>query len=774
MGQVHGIAATSAGRNVLTDAGIPVAENTAQFLGHLPGQREARGATSLGPDALLILDEASTTSMPDLAAILRHAARSGAKVVITGDHGQLGAVQAGGGMAMLARKIGHAQLTEAVRFRNDWEGTASLGIRAGEVSALADYDAHGRLHGGNYEDMAEQAARAYLAEYLAGTDVILTAYEHRECVDLSRRVQGYLLDWGQLQTGTTAPLREGARAYTGDLIVARLNDNHLDAGEPGRTLANGDLLRVEAIGETNLTVSRMIRNSQAAADREWSAPFTLSRDYAAASCDLGYALTWYTVEGQTVSAGIALANDNRAREGLYVAMSRGAQRNEVYAYPSAQEPAESVIGQPPAADPEFDRQRRLQADRDRSGPAVALDSQDPVSILARAVRRDGPVLSATETREQALSDTDHLGVLHPIWTEHCRAEAYTRYAQAVREHAAPTDAEQILKDTDALWRTVRAAELAGLDGAEVIRAAIKERPFTGARSHSAVLDARIREATGHLPPRVRESWAAGLPQVVDPEETRYLVEVAAAMDDRQRRIGEHVAQERPLWATQALGPVPAEPQDRADWERRAGQLGAYREITGWDHPGEAIGPEPTRGNTEAWAQWHAAFAVMARVEGIDVRHLTDGQLLARRRAYETETSWAPKHVAEELRAARKQEQYSKIEATRHTYEAAAAGRRSEQKQAALHEHAARSWAALGQRATLIRETLAEAHDTRCQWEVMTGSTRRLARAADIELKRRGALGPDDQLRSAEPEGFKYEERDKKGQSVDPAAAGRNR
>jgi AAA domain len=78
-GQVVGIATTSAGRNVLLDAGIPLAENTAQFLGHLPGQREARGAANLGPDALVILDEASTTSMPDLAAIVRHAARSGAK-----------------------------------------------------------------------------------------------------------------------------------------------------------------------------------------------------------------------------------------------------------------------------------------------------------------------------------------------------------------------------------------------------------------------------------------------------------------------------------------------------------------------------------------------------------------------------------------------------------------------------------------------------------------------------------------------------------------------
>jgi hypothetical protein len=89
-----------------------------------------------------------------------------------------------------------------------------------------------------------------------------------------------------------------------------------------------------------------------------------------------------------------------------------------------------------------------------------------------------------------------------------------------------------------------------------------------------------------------------------------MAEVAAAMDDRQRRIGEHTAREKPQWAVQALGEVPAGPAELADWERSAGMLGAYRQITGWDHPGEAIGPEPPRGNTEAWAQWHAAFAVM--------------------------------------------------------------------------------------------------------------------------------------------------------------------
>jgi hypothetical protein len=348
-------------------------------------------------------------------------------------------------------------------------------------------------------------------------------------------------------------------------------------------------------------------------------------------------------------------------------MSRGAQRNEVYAYPSAQEPADSVIGKPPAPDPEIARQRKLLNERESAQTSGDAGEKDPIAILAPVIRRDDAELSATETTEQALSDADHLGALHAVWLDQCRAEAYGRYAQAVRDHAAPGDAEQILNDTGRLWRTVHSAELAGLNGAEVIRDAIVNRPFMGARSYSAVLDARIREHTGSLPPQVSGSWSERLPNFADPDLGRYMAEVAAAMDDRQRRIGEHAAREAPLWATQALGPVPGDPQQRAGWEAKAAKLGAYREMFGWDHPGEALGPQPAATYPEARAQWHAAFAVMARIEGIDVRGLTDGQLLARRRSYEAETSWAPKHVAEELRAARRQEQFSKVETTRHGY-----------------------------------------------------------------------------------------------------------
>lgn len=268
--------------------------------------------------------------------------------------------------------------------------------------------------------MAEQACRAYLADYLTGTNVLLTAYERRECADLSRRIQGYLLDWGQLRPGAIAPLREGACAYVGDLIIARENDNQLPAGQTGRMLANGDLLRVDAISDHELTVSRLTGYGKQTGERTWSVPFHIRPSYAADSCDLGYVLTWHTVEGRTVPVSITLANDARTRSGLYVATTRGEHRNDVYAYPSAQDPAVSVIGQGPAPDREIARQLKLQADRDGTGPAAPAGERDPITILAQIVRRDDAPLSATETREHSLSNADHLGAMFSIWQEHCR------------------------------------------------------------------------------------------------------------------------------------------------------------------------------------------------------------------------------------------------------------------------------------------------------------------------------------------------------------------
>src|SRR5262249_39355901 len=160
----------------------------------------------------------------------------------------------------------------------------------------------------------------------------------------------------------------------------------LQAGEPGRMLANGDLLRVEAISGDGVTVSRIVRTGPAGTAPGWSGPFCIRNRYAAGHCDLGYALTWDTGEGRAASARVRVVSGQRPRRGLYVAMTRGQQRNEVYAYPGAGEPDGIVPVSVP--DPEVARQRRLQADQAGAVVAAGLDSEDPVTILARVVRRD--------------------------------------------------------------------------------------------------------------------------------------------------------------------------------------------------------------------------------------------------------------------------------------------------------------------------------------------------------------------------------------------------
>jgi AAA domain len=77
-------------------AGVPECYNCAQFLGHLPGQRGARGPIQLRPGDLVLMDEASMVANPDLADVIAQATESDAEVILAGDTQQLQAVENGG------------------------------------------------------------------------------------------------------------------------------------------------------------------------------------------------------------------------------------------------------------------------------------------------------------------------------------------------------------------------------------------------------------------------------------------------------------------------------------------------------------------------------------------------------------------------------------------------------------------------------------------------------------------------------------------------------
>jgi hypothetical protein len=219
-------------------------------------------------------------------------------------------------------------------------------------------------------------------------------------------------------------------------------------------------------------------------------------------------------------------------------------------------------------------------------------------VLSAVLQCDGQQRSATQTRHQALADADHLEILHAIWTAETAPAREQRDRDMLMNALPPGHRAEPGRQARWLWRTLRAAELAGHDPAQVLAAAIGERDLTGARDIPAVIDARLRVRLGPVVPSAAGPWYAQIPVIADPEHRAYAAQIAAMMDARKDRIGEHAAEHALPWAVAALGPVPGHPLDRLDWQRRAASIGAWRELSGHDDPADPIGPEPVAADAE--------------------------------------------------------------------------------------------------------------------------------------------------------------------------------
>jgi hypothetical protein len=571
--RVFGTATSQNATNELRKAGVQVAANTIRLLADIEHGR-------IGSGSLIVVDEGSMVSMQHLAALIGHAARNGYKVVLAGDQEQLAAVEGGGAMMLLASRLGYAQLAEPVRFTAAWERDASLRLRQGDASALDDHDQQGRIHGAPPEEAMDHAVKAYVASYLAGRDVILAAADWARCRELSARIRDDLIHLGLVDATRTVQIAEGAKAGPGDLIICRQNDHAIEAGEPGRALANGDILRIEAITGNGIMVRRMRDPDPGTGRRRFTGQAFPYPGYR--TCDLAYAITGHAAQGGTVHTGIALVTGSEERQWLYPAMTRGTDHNVAFVFTTPARPANPQQGTRPA--PELGRYNRAQRERRGYLPAptdpgpARPDPREPIAVLADVLECDGSELSASETRRRNLANADHLGILNAIWTAESRDAQDSRYRELITAALPPDYRQELSPQARWLFRTLNAAELAGLDPAEVARSAIESRDLAGARDLASVIDARIRQRVHPLLPRPQGPWSDRVPHLPDPQRHRYLVTIAAMMDDRKQRIGQFAACNALPWAVTALGPVPED---------------AYRETNGYNHPADPIGPEPT-------------------------------------------------------------------------------------------------------------------------------------------------------------------------------------
>jgi conjugative relaxase-like TrwC/TraI family protein len=747
LGPVVGITASQSARNTLA-AGVPVSYNAAQFLGHLPGRRGARGSVETGPVPLLVIDEASAMPGPDLADLIAYAAARDGKVILAGDTGQLQAVENGGGMSLLADALGYVRLAEPVRFRNEWEQQASLRLHDGDTTVLAEYDQHGRIAGGDPEQMMDAAAAAYVALAADSTDVLLMAADHALRRELCRRIRDDLIALGVVAAGPAARIAGGARASAGDLITCTRNNHYIEAGEPGRTLANGDLLRVEAVTAGGLMVRRALDADPQTGRRRWTDRTFLYPHFGDA--ELGYAVTDHVAQGRTVHTGLAVITGTEDRQHAYVALTRGTDANLAYVFTTSPKQADPVPGPRPA--PELARYDKISAER-AGVPASETGTAQPgtaLGVLAAVLDHDGQQLSATQTRQQALADADHLALLHAIWTAETAPARQQRYRDLLAAALPPEHHRGSAHKARWLWRTLRGAELAGLDPARVLAEAIAERELDSARDVPAALDARIRSRLGSPVPLPAGPWSAQVPAIADPERRAYTAQIAALMDARKDRLGEHAAEHGLPWAVAALGPVPEHPPARLDWQNKAASIGAWREQSGYDHPTDPIGPEPATAAPDLRAAWHEALTALGPADGPDVRGMPDGRLWHLRDTYPVETAWAPQYVGDELRQVRAAAWTTHLAALRASAEAKAAHGRGQHDTAARQQDLAGSYQTLyevyRQRETVFAATMAD----RADWDAATRAQRHLALAADTELRRQYPGQQFTPLRSAEP------------------------
>jgi conjugative relaxase-like TrwC/TraI family protein len=371
---VRGLAVSAVAAGVLAlEAGIP-SDTVAKFL-----HDRGRGSDTTGglcPGEVVVLDEAAMVATADLAGLVEAVEANEAKLVLIGDHRQLGAVEAGGLFRLLVADSRAAELHHVHRFAAPWESAASLRLRKGDDSVLGDYSAHGRIHGGPREAMLDDAYSSWWAARAAGESVVVLAPDHATVDALALRARAERVAAGEVEPGGIAV---GAQTVgEGDEIVTTRNDRRFVTTD-GLWVRNGDRWRVDARREDGaLVVSRL----------DGAGRVVLPPGYAAEHVTLAYAVTVHKAQGITVDRAVLVACSATTAEHLYVGMTRGRLENRV-----------CVITD--AATTGHGGHRPLEA----------------AEILAAVMRRSAVEISATEKLRRELADSEDPTVLRRLWEQ---------------------------------------------------------------------------------------------------------------------------------------------------------------------------------------------------------------------------------------------------------------------------------------------------------------------------------------------------------------------
>ena len=431
---------------------------------------------------------------------------------------------------------------------------------------------------------------------------------------------------------------QGTVAGVGDLVQARRNAWHLDGlARQCRGPDQPPVYRVIALhpDRGGLTVARVTGRGPDGVET-LAEPLQLPARYVNEHVTLAYASTVHAAHGRTVQDGIGVLGPGTDAESGYVQATRGTDTNMVFAVTrnigdSADTGETFKIAARTATEVVSDVIRPPDEDRNRTALAEAEAAADRARSTAAHI---DPLLTVLD---------DTLAGRTGRWLDELAATG--ALPEQYRVDFAVDDARESVD------QLLRSAELAGHDARQILTSAVTSTSLKGSTSVAQVLHFRIRSALDNkLTPNVT-SYRDLLPADLPPRTRDALLTLADAADTRRAGLGATLAFAPPPWATDALGPVPDDGDERALWEAKAGWAASYRELVQHDDAEDALGVAPPRGLAEKHALFHTAHAALdLATAGAEEEAMSEGRLRARIAAWEREKEWAPDYVAERLEA----------------------------------------------------------------------------------------------------------------------------
>ncbi|BDX31552.1 hypothetical protein TUM20985_20990 [Mycobacterium antarcticum] len=545
--------------------------------------------TRVGPDTLIVVDEAGRASTSQLDALIADALTKGASVRLVGDDGQLSSISAGGVLRDIAEATDALTLSEVVRFKSPAEAAAGLALHDADPAGIGFYIDHHRIHVGTDETAADMAYEAWRADLAAGGDSILLAPTNDVINALNARARiDRLAADPEAATKPTVVLADQLLASVGDTIRTRKNNRRITIGRTD-FVRNGYRYTITEVLPAGAVKARHVRSGLVV---------TLPAAYIAEHVTLGYAATIDSAQGLTAGGRTTrgtchiVGSDTMTRQHLYVAMTRGTDENHLYL-------------------------STAEADPHRLLSPKATHPDTAVDVLTRTLARDGAQISATTAARQAADPAARLQAAADMFYDALGAAAENRLGIGARDRL-DVMADQVIPQlsTREAWPVLRRnLAVQALDGGQphqLLVDALAKGSVDDAIDPAAVLDHRIDPTGAHSSGTGVLRWLPAIPTALhdDPTWGNYLTDrerlVEKLADDIRARATAWTNATAPVWARPLITVNRALTAEIAVFRAAAGIPAADTRLTG---PRQY--PVQTRA-VQSLLQRHAAAAIGRR------------------------------------------------------------------------------------------------------------------------------------------------------------------